>query len=305
MHVIDRARGCLVGLAVGDALGAPHEFRRTGPVTTMTELPYLGGLPAGTWTDDTALAICLGQSLISGRFDPLDQLAHYRRWLFNGVNSLAGPGFGAGEQTRRVLRKSKYVVDEFPGDRYPDALGNGSLMRLAPVPIAYHRDPERAIHLAGQSSRTTHGGAQAVDACRYFAGVVVGALEGRPHEELLQPRFSPLSAWQPAELHPEIEAVADGSYRVTAPTFGDTYVVRTFEAALWAFSQADSFADGALAAVNLGGDTDTVAAVYGQIAGAYFGYDAIPQSWRQLLREHERIDALAIALHDLEPRTES
>jgi ADP-ribosylglycohydrolase len=133
MHVIDRARGCRVGLAVGDALGAPHEFRRTGPVTTMTALPYLGGLPAGTWTDDTALAICLGQSLVSGRFDPFDQLAHYRRWLFGGVNSLAGPGFGAGEQTRQVLRKSKFVDDEFPGDRYPNALGIGSLMRLAPA----------------------------------------------------------------------------------------------------------------------------------------------------------------------------
>jgi len=175
-------------------------------------------------------------------------------------------------------------------------------MRLAPVALAFASDPRKAIEMAGESSRTTHGARDAVDACRHFAGLLVGVLQGRPTDELLAANFCPVPGfWTKAPLAPKITAVAGGSFKVKDPPAvrGSGYVVDCLEAALWAFHRSATFRDGALLAVNLGDDADTTGAVYGQFAGAYYGQNGIPEFWRAKLSYRDRIEGYADQLWEL------
>ena len=147
-------------------------------------------------------------------------------------------------------------------------------MRLAPVPLFFARAPREAIARAADSSRTTHGTVEAVDACRYLAALIVGALQGTTKEELLSDHYGPVAGlWDEEPLAPRIAEIAAGSFRRRDPPEirGDGYVVHSLEAALWAFDRSSSFREGALLAVNLGDDADTTGAVFGQLAGAYHG----------------------------------
>lgn len=289
----DRYRGALLGLAAGDALGTTVEFQPPGSFEPVTDIAGGGhfDLEPGQWTDDTSMALCLAESLVESGFDPVDQLRRYVRWWRYGYLSSTGRCFDIGVQTSQALRRFEETGEPFPGPTNPSKAGNGSLMRLAPVPLRYAAEPERAIELAGESSRTTHGAPTCVDACRFYAALIVGALQGRAKEELLDPAFE----LRPASLDPEIAAVADGSYRRKEPPAirGGGYVVHSLEAALWAFDRSSSFDEGALLAVNLGDDADTTGAVYGQLAGAHYGEEGIPQSWRERLALKETIASLA------------
>ena len=169
-------------------------------------------------------------------------------------------------------------------------------MRLASVPLAYAKHPEVAIRLAGESSRTTHGAAEAVDACRYFAGLLVGALQGVGKENLLAPGYCPVAGlWDQEPLAPGVAAVAEGSFRRREPPEirGTGYVVQSLEAALWAFDRGGDFPEGALLAVNLGDDADTTGAIYGQIAGAFYGVQGIPAEWRGCLAKRAMLRGYA------------
>lgn len=172
-------------------------------------------------------------------------------------------------------------------------------MRLAPVPMFYCRQPGTAIEKAADSSRTTHGAPTAVDACRYLSGMIVGALTGTPKKELMAPRFSPIpDRWKEFPLVGEIDEVAQGSFMQRNPPDirGSGYVVHTLEAALWAFYHTKDFRDGCLRVANLGEDADTTAAVYGQLAGAYYGENDIPKEWRNRLHQGDFIASLANCL---------
>jgi ADP-ribosyl-[dinitrogen reductase] hydrolase len=149
--------------------------------------------------------------------------------------------------------------------------------------------PELAIHYAAGSSRTTHAAPAAVDACRYYTALIVGALNGRSKEHLLSPDF------YYGALVPEIAEVAAGSFKEKNPPAiaGSGYVVKSLEAALWAFYRSDTFEKGALLAANLGDDADTTAAIYGQLAGSFYDVNAIPEKWLQKLSMRERITELA------------
>ena len=145
-------------------------------------------------------------------------------------------------------------------------------------------------------SRTTHGAPEAIDACRYYAGLLLGAIEGRAKRELLAPGFAPVDGlWQREPLAPAIAEIANGSFARREPPeiAGTGYVVRSLEAALWAFAKSTTFADGALLAVNLGDDADTTGAVYGQLAGACYGVEAIPARWRSLLAKRDTLESYA------------
>ena len=302
MHLIDRYRGALLGLATGDALGTTLEFRRPGSFTAITDM--VGGGPfnlkPGQWTDDTSMALCLAESLVECRdFDSVDQLTRYCRWYREGYLSSTGTCFDIGNTTRAALEAFERTRNPFPGPTDPQSAGNGSLMRLAPVPLFFFRNPQEAIERAGDSPRTTHGAQEAVDACRYFAGLIVGALQGRPKEELLSPGFCPVPGlWNVAPLASKIAAVAAGSFKQKNPPAirGTGYVVECLEAALWAFHRSETFRDGALLAVNLGDDADTTGAVYGQLAGAYYGEGGIPEAWRLRVVLRETIGSLAETL---------
>jgi len=303
MTTLNRYRGALLGLAAGDALGTTLEFTHPGNFIPLTDM--VGGGPfslkPGEWTDDTSMALCLAESLVTKRgFDPVHQLETYVRWYRHGHLSVKGRCFDIGTATRGALDRFIRTREPFCGDPSPYAAGNGSLMRLAPAPLAFASDPAEAIRLAGDSSRTTHAAVECVDACRYFAGLLLAALAGMPKRDILSNEYEPaVKCWLANPLAPKVEEIARGSFKVRQPPAirGSGYVIHTLEAALWAFHTTDNFRDGAIAVVNLGEDADTTGAVYGQIAGAYYGADGIPAEWREKLAMRELIEQRAAELH--------
>ena len=297
---LSRCRGALLGLAAGDALGTTLEFKRPRTFEPIADMTGGGpfNLEPGQWTDDMSMALCLAESLVeTGGFDARDQLRRYVRWWREGHHSSTGRCFDIGNTVREALQSFLQHGDpERSGATHAHSAGNGSLMRLAPVPLFFSNDPERAIAMAAASSRTTHAHVEAVDACRYMAALMIGALDGRSKKALLQPLFSPVEGlWEREPLVRPVADVAEGSYLTREPPAikGSGYVTRSLEAALWAFSRSTCFEEGALLAVNLGEDADTTGAVYGQFAGSFYGADPIPERWRAKLAHVETIESLA------------
>lgn len=305
MERIQRYRGALLGLAACDALGTTLEFRAPGTFQPIKDI--IGGGPfrlePGQWTDDTSLALCLAESLVQCRgFDPEDQMKRYVRWWRQGYLSSTGECFDIGGTTSSALRRFERTGEPYAGDTRPDRAGNGSIMRLAPVPLFFADDPVLAIEKSGDSSRTTHGAAVCVHACRYMGALIAGMLQGAAKEDILSERYCPVPGyWQDHPLTPEIDEIARGSFKSRNPPqiAGTGHVVRSLEAALWAFSKGRDFREGALLAVNLGDDADTTGAVYGQLAGSFYGEPGIPAEWIARLAKREIIEDLAVGIHDL------
>ena len=284
----EKFRGCLLGLAVGDAMGTTLEFTRPGTFETIDDMIGGGpfGLEPGQWTDDTSMALCLAGSLLEfWDHNPQDQMERYVFWYQKGFHSSTGECFDIGNTVKAALHRFMETGDPIAGLTDEHSAGNGSLMRLAPVPLFFAADPEVATEMAGKSSLTTHGNRQAVDACRYFAGLIVGALGGESKDKLLSDRYHPTGDYWKGrhELHPNIDEVARDSFKHREPPeiVGSGYVVRTLEAVLWAFHRSSTFEEGLIKVVNLGDDADTTGAVYGQLAGAYYGEEEIPARWRE------------------------
>ena len=302
MHVKERYRGCLLGLAAGDAVGTTLEF--SAPALVLKPLTDMVGggpfhLKPGQWTDDTSMALCLASSLVEKGYDPADQMQHYLRWYREGYLSSTGRCFDIGNTISAALRRFERTGEPYSGSADPYSAGNGSIMRLAPVPLYYAPCPREAIEKSGDSSRTTHGATAAVDACRYLGALIVGAIQGLDKATLLSSHFSPVPAyWEERPLVAEIREVAAGSFKERNPPQikGSGYAVKSLEAALWAFYHSATFGEGCLMAANLADDADTTAAVYGQLAGAYFGDNGIPAGWRQKVALHDTIVTLAEAL---------
>ncbi len=302
--VRDRFRGCLLGLATGDALGTTLEFMPSGSFEPIDDMVGGGpfGLKPGQWTDDTSMALCLATSLLEcGGFDPADQMQRYVRWWREGYMSPTGECFDIGVTVSGALSRFIQHGDPYAGSEDPLSAGNGSLMRLAPAAMYNANDASVAVAMAADSSRVTHATREAVDACRYFAGLLVGALNGADKQALLSPLWCPIEGqWDRDPLAHKIAEIARGSFKDRNPPQirGMGYVVAALEAALWAFDRSDGFREGALLAVNLGDDADTTGAIYGQIAGAYYGAAAIPATWREKLAMADEISLLADRLHD-------
>lgn len=305
MERLSRYRGSLLGLAAGDALGTTLEFRPPGSFEPIREIVGGGpfGLKAGQWTDDTSMALCLAESLIEKKgFDPMDQMERYLRWYREGHLSSTGTCFDIGGTTRSALLQFERTHIPYCGPTDPYSAGNGSIMRLAPVALFYARTPLEAIEKCGESSRTTHGALTAVDACRFLGALIVGAVLGESKTKLLSDHYSPVpECWKRRPLAKEIDEIASGSYKAKEPPEieGTGFVVRSLEAALWAFHKSTSFEEGCLMAVHLGDDADTTGAVYGQLAGAYYGEEGIPVSWRAKLSYRDRIESFADRLYTL------
>ena len=293
----DRAIGALLGLAVGDAVGTTLEFKGPGSFEPISDLVGGGpfGLEAGQWTDDTSMALCLAESILDrGDLDPADQLRRYVRWHRHGYLSSTGSCFDIGGTTVQALsrfERSGATTDATADD---EAAANGSLMRLAAVPIRWHRSVAEAAERSGESSRTTHPAARPVDTCRVMGAMIAALIVGASAEQVLASDF-----WTFGPLHPEVDAVARASWQQKEPPAirGRGYCVDALEAALWAVGGAADLRDAVLRAANLGDDADTTAAIAGQLAGARWGASAIPAAWREKLTAAERIASLAEGLY--------
>jgi ADP-ribosyl-[dinitrogen reductase] hydrolase len=243
------------------------------------------------------MALCLAESLVKcGKFNALDQMERYTRWWKEGHLSSNGRCFDIGNTVSAALRQFARTGKPFAGSVDPHTAGNGSLMRLAPIPLFFASDPEEAIRMSAESSKTTHGTETCLDACRYFGGLIVGALQGNSKEQLLSDCYTPSPGiWQRAPLSDKIQEIACGSFKQKEPPeiIGSGYVVQSLEAALWAFYKSETFAEGCLLAVNLGNDADTTGAIFGQLAGAYYGISSIPDEWCECIANLDLITSLA------------
>lgn len=331
----DRARGCLLGLAVADSVGAAVEFTRFGshpPVgedvfERFHEYPNPHGLSPGQWTDDTSMALCLATSLVGTRMcDPGDQLRLYRRWALEGYLSSNGVCFDIGTQTRAALTRRDWAAAPLlPLLVRDDVVGaNGSIMRLGPLAVALLGEADFGVRAAAAAAacRTTHSTPACIQACVLLAELLRALLLGARKADVLTPAFlggvfatpahaAALAAVEGAlPVHPAVAGLLACGWRgkVAGGRHGDraavvcasAEVVATLEAALWAWDAADTFAAGALRAVNLGDDADTVGAVFGQIAGAAEGAARLPAEWTRHVARAGDITALADGLVDLE-----
>lgn len=287
LQLKQRYQGALIGLAVGDAVGTTLEFKARGSFTPITDMQGGGPfrLQAGQWTDDTSMALCLAASLIDKQgFDAEDQMQRYNRWRTEGYMSSNGRCFDIGVTVSEAISHYLSSGDPYAGSTNPLSAGNGSLMRLAPIAIFYHPDIKQMIHYAKESSRTTHAAKECLDACAYFASLLHGAFLGLDKQSLLSSDF-----YQP--ITRKIQAIQKQTYtdKTEAQIKGSGYVVESLEAALWCFLKTDCFQEAILMATNLGDDADTTAAICGQLAGAYYGMEAIPKAWRDKLALAEMI----------------
>ena len=288
---IERFRGCLLGLAVGDAVGTTVEFKPRGSFPPLTDMIGGGpfGLKAGQWTDDTSMALCLATSLIDKKgFDPKDQMERYWRWYKEGYLSSTGKCFDIGNTVGYALERYHRTSEPFSGTTSPNMAGNGSLMRLAPISIFYFPDLRKIIHFAAESSRTTHGAPECIEACQLFSEMLFHIFSGMDKESaLFKATFEPSMS--------KIKDIALGNYRnkSTNEIKGSGYVVESLEAALWCFYHTASFEEAILQATNLGDDADTTAAICGQIAGAFYGETGIPEKWLAKLHMRSEITNLA------------
>lgn len=296
-------RGALIGLAIGDALGAAVEFYSPGSFAPVIGYRSGGphGLNPGEWTDDTSMALALADSIATVGWNLNDQASRYVEWMKGGKYSVNGRCFDVGITTSRALHKFIESEDASQsGSRSESASGNGSIMRLAPVPIRYSGhypdNIEELSRLADESSLPTHASEQCRSACRYLATVLAALLRGEDRAAVLSPNWKLLQILNDIKpLHPLIQEVAEGSFRHKHPPAieGSGWVVKSLEAALWAFHDAGSFEEAVLRAVNLGDDADTTGAICGQLAGAFWGETNIPEPLRSGLA---RVDMLENAL---------
>ena len=298
----DRARtlapDALLGLAVGDALGAQVEFMPRGSFPHVTEMTGGGPfeLEPGQWTDDTTMAVCLAESLLANRwFKRYDFADRLLAWYRDGVNSVNGRCFDIGNTTRRALERYEAGGDAYMADYAPDTAGNGSTVRVTPIAIMFRKRLADLSILAESQSSVTHEASEAEGCAKVLSMVLADGLYGGTPEEVLRRRGVV------APTHSFLAGAGEWKGKSRDEISSSGYAVHTLEAALWSVGQAESFEEAVVTAVNLGDDADSVGAVAGQVAGAIWGASAIPDRWLEKLAWRDRLTALADALFETAP----
>ena len=270
----------MLGLAVGDALGAPIEFNERDsfePISDMEAGGYFD-LPAGAWTDDTAMSLALFHSLkVNKGLDRKHLLQEFCEWMENGKYSSTGKSVGIGQNTLWRLYEfwRSGVLEASSQNNKSD--GNGSLMRLAPVPVLFSDDKPKALGIAVEQSFTTHSSEVAAEACAFACHIIVDLINGKTWDSAIDATPNDMQF---------LQDIPSGGWKTKTrdEISSSGYVLHTLEAALWCVDQTQTFNEAVLLAVNLGDDADTVGAVTGQFAGALYGYDSINKDWLDLLK---------------------
>lgn len=297
-----RTRGVLLGLACGDSLGRPVEFESAAAIErrhgTLREMEGHGtwNQPAGTVTDDTEQALCIARSVVErGGWDPSDTAERFVAWYDTKP-------FDIGNMTARSLRELKRGAkwDEagqrvWKNSQEGSNAGNGSVMRCPPLAVAFAEDPDTLSRASRQSSAITHADPRCTVGCDLLNRTVAGLLRGDD-----DPLAAALAAVDdvPEELRAALEPVAAGEAPTELRTTG--YVVHTLQTALWDGLHAESAEEAIVRAVNRGGDTDTVGAVAGAVAGVRFGASALPERWLATLDGRDELERLGTELADIE-----
>jgi ADP-ribosyl-[dinitrogen reductase] hydrolase len=302
ISIHDRVTGGIVGLLVGDALGVPVEFRprehlKAHPVTGIRGFGT-HNQPPGTWSDDGSLALATLASLLDG-YDPDDVMKRFSRWWSEGYMTPHGVVFDIGNTTSAAIQRfnMKARRDVWGGVSEREN-GNGSLMRILPLSLYVHRlSTDDIVARSCEISALTHAHIRSCLCCAYYSLLVREVLKGAPFAGAMVCASEQLMPHVPTEEREVLGRVLACSVigEPESSIRSGGYVVHCLEASLWCVGHHDSYAEAVLAAVNLGGDTDTTAAVTGGLAGVQYGIEAIPREWRDAIARRDEVMALAEA----------
>lgn len=304
----------LFGVAVGDALGVPVEFKSRQAISQNPVIDMTGfgtyNLPAGTFSDDSSLAFCLAEALTQ-EFSLQKIGNNFVAWLNNNFWTPRGNVFDVGIATSQAIKRLQGGCNlELAGGMDVSDNGNGSLMRILPL-LVYIKDKELGdrYQITKQVSSITHGHIRSVIACFYyleFARQLVNGIDKFQIYKNLQTEISEhlnsLSI-NPIEIELFDRLLKANIYELTdKEIFSSGYVLHTLEASIWCLLTTDNYKAATLKAVNLGEDTDTTGAVTGGLAGLLYGYNTIPKSWLQQMARKDDIEDLANRLRDFASR---
>jgi ADP-ribosyl-[dinitrogen reductase] hydrolase len=298
-------KDALFGLAVGDALGVPYEFKnrqimRNNPATDMIGYGTYK-LPPGTFSDDSSLAFCLAEALTKG-YSVHNIGDNFVNWLYNDYWTPRGNVFDVGISTQKAIERLKNGIHPAHAGGFKDyENGNGSLMRILPL-LFYLRDKpiDERFRLTSEVSSITHGHIRSVIACFYFLEysnlMIQGVDKLTAYHSLKEtiPQFLDKLQIISDEIN-HFDRLLKNDIHTLSETeiYSSGYVIHTLEASVWAFLTTDNYSDAVLRAVNLGEDTDTTATVTGGLAGLFNGYQSIPSSWIEQLARKDDIENLS------------
>ena len=301
-------RDILLGVATGDALGVPVEFRqrallKASPVTDMTGYGTYN-LPPGNWSDDASLTLCLAEALTVG--PDLDLIAkHFMSWLYDNYWTAPGYVFDVGIATSKAIgRLRQGIRPDLAGGFDVQENGNGSLMRILPLLVyTYDLPVAERYSVIKDVSSITHGHVRSVIACFYYLELAQLLVEtGDKEESYLRVRETVPAHLHALSINPGEIALfnrllnEDIALQPEAGISSTGYVLHTLEAAVWCLMTTSSYSEAVLKAVNLGEDTDTTGAVTGGLAALLYGADSIPAPWLEVLARRNDIEDLATRL---------
>jgi ADP-ribosyl-[dinitrogen reductase] hydrolase len=292
----DRYQGAILGLACGDALGAVTELQPSKSFAPITEM--VGGghwqLPPGAWTDDTAMALCLAESLLTcDGFDAKDQLNRYVDWQRNGYLSSTDQCIGIGAAVAKALSTAQWSGKLMAGSHDPKLIDPEPVARAGIVALFASDAPQRVFVWAADSARLTHQAPGVLDACRCYAALVLAALRGANVDTLVPTAATLLREYHGKPLTPRLAQWMDAKAYPAASQSQVGNALSALTTALWALGVRRGYRDGLLRLVNLGGRADAHGALFGLLAGALYGAAKIPPAWRGVLAKRELLEATA------------
>ena len=279
------------GFVVGDALGVPYEFSTREMMKENPAIDMVGygtyNQPPGTWSDDTSMMLCVLENILNdGNSKDLARL--FLKWYKHDYMTARGELFDVGTTIASALN-AILNAEKFPQQDINDghSAGNGSLMRC--MPYAFVQDIAKSIFNMTMDNRITHRNALCTLSCMYYVKMLRAILEGKSKEESVKAGAAYLKfGWRITDAdddHIEVKEkfkrlLDDNFYHLPESEIKSTgYVIYTLEATVWCFLNTGTYKEAVLKAVNLGGDTDTIAALTGALAGLYYGYETIPETW--------------------------
>ncbi|MDR3705340.1 MAG: ADP-ribosylglycohydrolase family protein [Paludibacteraceae bacterium] len=302
---IDGAKSILFGVAVGDALGVPAEFKSRQTMKRNPIKDMLGygthNMPKGTFSDDSSLSFCLAEAL-TGEFDLNSIGQNFVKWLYDNYWTSNGSVFDVGFSTRQAIsRLAKGAQPDLAGDNGEASNGNGSLMRIAPLLFYLLDKPiNKRFEITKQVSSITHGHIRSVIACFYYLEFAKQLFEKKDKFEIYKSLQTEINDYlYSMSINPMEIAIFDRLFNGNIyelredDIYSDGYVLHTLEASVWCLLTTDNYKDAVLKAVNLGDDTDTTGAITGGLAGLLYGFDKIPGKWIKQIARKNDIEDLA------------
>lgn len=295
----------IIGLAIGDALGVPAEFKSRDELSRYPIVDMIGdgtyNMPAGTWSDDTSMTLATIDSILSTKtIDANDIASKFLNWFRNAEYTATNECFDIGRTTLQALAKYELKLDDAVncGGNGEYDNGNGSLMRI--LPVAYYIyyndiiDSQEIYNIVKQVSSITHAHEISVLGCYIFVRYTLLLLDGKDkiqaYKELQNVDYKMFSDYSLSKYSRILKGNIQDADEDNISSSG--YVVSTLEATMWLFLNSNDYNTTILKAVNLGEDTDTVAACVGGLLGIYYGIESIRDSWKQNLKKYEYISSL-------------